>query len=45
MWRYYVDLYCGIICTKTGRKMNLRATLIGREIFDKTSNIDCMNVK
>jgi len=45
MWRYYADLCYGIICTKTGGKMNLWATLIGREIFNKTSNIDCMNVK
>jgi hypothetical protein len=27
MWRYYVDWYCGIVCTKIGGKMNLRATL------------------
>ena len=28
MWRYYVDLYYGTICIKTGEKMNLRATLV-----------------
>lgn len=27
MWRYYAGLYYGIVCTKTGGKMNLRATL------------------
>ena len=28
MWRYYADLYCGIVRIKTGGKMNLRATLV-----------------
>jgi len=42
MWRYYADLYCGIVCIKTGGEMNLRATLV---LGDDVWLDSCMEVQ